>query len=176
LISLKNNKFIKIGLSLFCVIFVLFLFSQNVVASGAKLDFVGDPSYTCYKKTDAGYYYYIDVTIVNSGDIESHPIKIGLKENVGDEIYEIWPEDYQEIVFEPGEQKSFTFDWPTTNSIDEVEINFRAYNVSDISEDTTSSKKVSIVYKASNDGEGTPGFVFLVFILSISIIIFIKKK
>jgi hypothetical protein len=169
---LKNNKFI-LAVITFLFVIVLLSSSNNVAASGAKLDFFGNPSYTCYKETDAGYYYYIYVTISNTGDTKSCPIDIKLLE---DGYTTVWPNNCRNVTFEPGEQKTFTFDWPTFSANDEVEIKFQANNPLNITADTSGIKTVNVIYKGSNDSQGTPGFVFLGLLISLFVILIIKKK
>ena len=160
-------------LYLFIFIIILVIWSEPVFASEAKIDFVEDPKYYCYKKTNAGYYYNVTVTLKNTANFSSYPIDIKLRE---DGRTTIWPPSCRNVIFEPKEQKNFYFDWCTVESYDSFEIVYSASNPNNISNDTSGIKKVDVGYKENNNDNNTPGFSLLILISSIIISIFLKNK
>ena len=111
--------------------------------------------------------------ISNTGDAKSCPIDIKLLE---DGYTTVWPDNCRNVTFEPGEQKTFTFDWPTFSANDDVEIKFQASDPPNITEDNSGITTVNVIYKVSDDSQGTPGFVFLSLLISLFVILLIKKK
>jgi len=169
---MKIDKLLSIILILFVFFLILLLNVEPVFASSAKIEFVENPTYYCYKKTKAGYYYNITVTLQNVGDISSPAVDIKLLE---DGLTTVWPPDCNRVIFEPQEQKSFYFDWCTTKKSDTFTISYRASDSVNISDDTSGSKIVNVGYEENNMDEGTPGFSFIILLLSIIIFIYVKK-
>lgn len=175
---MKKKKLLwLIAIILFVFLFLEF-FALQVAAARTKLTFVEEPSYYCYKKTDVGkgkYYYLINVTIKNSGDVSSYPTDIKLFE---DGIATVFPSDCRGVVFEANEQKSFSFDWCTMYSKDTVEIVFSPSNSTNVklTEDNSGSAVVYIGYNPESGDQGLPGFSLLIFIVASVILFMLRKK
>lgn len=170
---MRKNKLIVKYLTIFFFIFILISVLESVLALQAKIEFEGEPSYYFYKEKENKYYYLINVTLKNTGDISSCPIDIKIREGGFDSVCQ---SDCRGVVFEPGEQKTFSIDWGTGTKGDEIEIVYTASNPADISTYNTGRVTLEIGHTQENTDKGVPGFSLLVLIFSIFTIYFIRKN
>ena len=167
----------KIGLFLISIsIAVIFIgvVSENVKADNAKLDFTTEPTYMCYKSNEKGYYYKIFVTIENSGDVSSCPMNIRIYE---DGMRAATNEtSCRGVIFNPNEEKKFTIEWMTPYPEKQIEIKFMPSNSINITKTNVGSTKLNVIYNDENNENNTPGFEICVLLISIILLIYIKKE
>jgi len=146
----------------------------SVTAEPARLS-VFDISYYCYKNESnpPKFYYYINVSLYNSGDEQSIPTDVMIIEDG----HVICLDDCQSVSIDMHERRTFTFDWCTPLVSKTIEIIYTPSD-SDILKNEQNSGSRSIIMTAdpSNQEELTPGFELAIIIASIAILcIFFRK-
>jgi len=170
---MKKNKLIIKFLTIFFLILMLISVSESVLSSQAKIEFVKDPSYQFYKEKDNKYFYLISVTLQNTGDVSSCPVDIKIREEGFDSVC---PDDCQKVIFEPGEQRTFSIEWGTAAKSDEIEVVYTASSSANVSIYNTGKKTLEIDYNQVDPNRGTPGFNILILIFALLSLIVYKKK
>ena len=135
-----------------------------------------DVSYSCYKAefNPSKFYYYINVTLYNSGDEPSIPIDVMIIEDG----HSICPEEFHNVSIDAQEQKTFTFNWCTPFTSKAIDI---AYIPSDLdllpTEYNSGNQSIIITYNLLQQNEQTPGFELAIIISSIIFLfIFFRKN
>jgi len=146
----------------------------SVTAEQADIS-MPDISYYCYKNESnpPKFYYYINVSLHNSGDEPSILIDVMIIED--DHV--ICPDHCQNVSIGIHENKIFTFDWCTPLASKTIEI---AYVPSDPetlkNEYNSGSQSIIMTADQSNQEESTPGFEFAIIIISIVIFCIVFRK
>lgn len=171
---MRYTNFTTIFLIAVCLM-LLTGFCTNLVKADENIEFKGEPTYYCYKIKDNQYYYYINLTLCNIGDGASVPINVGIKWLMDTEYKYIYPLDCSEQVLNAGECESFTIDWPTIYTHEEVEIVYSATEIKDQNEGNSGSKSITLVYSEASN-EKTPGFEFFMILIAISLLFVLKNR
>jgi len=166
-----ENNFMKINklITTFTVIIGL-IFCTNVfyvlakAVTSSDLDFVGEPTYILYRQESRRYYYNITVTIKNLGYESSDSVDIKIVEDGNT----ICPDDCNDIVFLPREEKTFTLNWATSSPKKNIDIIW-------VTKYNNGSKTIEISANP-DDKKDTPGFEFMTALLSIIVILLFFKK
>ena len=173
--DIKTKKLTLAFLGFACLLFFAgSVLIPSVTAEQAHLS-VLDISYCCYKNESnpPKFYYYINVSLHNSGDELSIPIDVMIIED--DHV--ICPYHCQNVSIDIHENKIFTFDWCTPLASKSIEI---AYAPSDPetlkNEYNSGSQSIIMVAEELNQEESTPGFEFAIIIASIVILCIALRK
>ena len=172
------SKLKVVLLCIICISLYSCVFSELTKAEQSKISFE-DVSYYCYsyKPSPGIYHYYINVTLSYTGDVPSNETTIKIFE---DDFSVVWPEEYRNVVFQPGESKEFTLDWSTGIASKEIEIKWMPSSLNEIHTIYNSgSKNVTITHDSVKTDNNTPGFEIPIVIsaLFLTIIIMnIKRK
>lgn len=151
-----------------CLFLISLYIITPVLAEPADISIL-DISYYCYKTDSAPskFYYYINVSLHNSGDEPSVLIDVMIIEDG----HKICPDHCRNVSIDIHENKMFTFDWCASLASKAIEI---AYTPSDpnIFKNSHNSGSQSIIITAeqSSQEESTPGFELTIFIISIVIL------
>ncbi len=166
--DIKTKKLTLAFLCFACLIFFVgYVLVPSVAAEPANLS-VLDISYYCYKNESnpPKFYYYINVSLYNSGDEPSIPMDVMIIEDG----HVICPDHCQNVSIDIHENKIFTFDWCTPLVSKAIEI---AYDPSDPetlkNEYNSGSQTIIMEAEESNREESTPGFELAIIIVSIVI-------
>ena len=173
--DIKTKKLILTSL---IVTYFLFFVSPHIstpaLAEPADVSML-DVSYYCYK-TDSSpskFYYYINVSIHNSGDEPSIPIDVMIIEDE----HIICPDYCKNVSIDIHENKIFTFDWCTPSASKAIEIAFAPSDPEILkNQHNSGSQSLMIMAEQSNQEESTPGFELVTIVVSIVIFCIIFRK
>ncbi len=165
---MKNKKII--------VLLLLFLLSSVLAVNAEALyniEVVDEPTYYLYRqeKKPSKFYYYINITLKNTGTENSIPIEVHLYE---DEKKTVTCDYCENVVLKPNEEKTFIFDYKTPNYQESVTLKYDPFKDSDLEKDKNSGSIVLNINE-KKPTENTPGFQILTFITVLFAIIFYKK-
>ena len=173
--AIKNKKLMSTSLVItYFLFFVSPYIVTHVMAEPADISML-DISYYCYKNepNPPKFYYYINVSLHNSGDEPSMPIDVMIVED--DHV--ICPYHCQNVSIDIHENKIFTFDWCTPLASKAIDI---AYAPSDPeaskNEYNSGLQTIIMASESSNREESTPAFEFVILITSIVILCIALRK
>jgi len=173
--DIKTKKLTLAFLGFACLLFFAGpILIPSVTAEQAHLS-VFDISYYCYKNESnpPKFYYYINVSLDNSGDEQSIPTDVMIMEDG----HVICPDDCQSVSIDMHERRTFTFDWCTPLASKAIEI---AYAPSDPetpkNEYNSGSQSIIMEAEESNQEESTPGFELTIIVVSIVILYITFRK
>ena len=157
----------------------LILFSGSVLVPSVTAEpadvSMPDISYYCYKNESnpPKFYYYINVSLHNSGGEPSIPMDVMIIEDG----HVICPYRCQNVSIDIHENKIFTFDWCTPLASKSIEITYAPSNPETLKNEYNSGSQ-SIIMEAeeSNQEESTPGFELTIIIVSIVTLCIIFRK
>jgi len=164
----------KILYIIFSMILISFL-TINVCANpGADIDIKGTPSYNLHKDDGTRYYYFINITLENNGDEDTTETRIKLYEDDNPTLNPLTDETF---TLKSGGEKSFTFDWPTTNKVQTVSIRWMPTDLNIDHDDTNyGNYSIQVVHPSVNTEQQTPGFEIVFLILSILSLVFFHRR
>jgi hypothetical protein len=166
--DIKTKKIISFSILIYALI-LSWLISKTCSAQDDTQLSITDISYYCYKSEThpSKFYYYIHVTISNSQDIQSLPIKVMIIED----DHTICPAEFRNISLAAHESQIFTFDWCTSHNTKSIEIAFRPSDP-DLITPYNSGRRTVIITSDSPKNKNTPGpgasitiFLFICFII-----------
>jgi len=173
--DIKIKKLTLAFLGFACLLFFAGpIFTPSATAAPAHLS-VLDISYYCYKNESnpPKFYYYINVSLHNSGDELSIPIDVMIIED--DHV--ICPYHCQNVSIDIHENKIFTFDWCTPLASKSIEIVYAPSDPETLKNEYNSgSQSIIMEVEESNQEESTPGFEFTIVIASIVTLYIIFRK
>jgi len=168
-----QSKFIRaIIICIFILSIILSVFNIGCGASSYKID-IDEISHKCISSFNKGgikySYYDILVTLSNSGIADSDNMTIELIDSSGSYIkyFNVESESSKIVIYK---------DHPLS-SIETNNIEIKFYPTSkDVLINSNNSGTKAYNIKDSNSNESTPGFEFITFIITLSMLIYIKKR
>jgi hypothetical protein len=149
--------------------FVSFYIIAPALAGSADIS-MPDISYYCYK-TDSSpskFYYYINVSLHNSGDEPSIPIDVMIIEDE----HVICPDHCKNVSIDIHENKMFTLDWCTSLSSKVIEIAYAPSDPETLKNEHNSGSQLLIMTAE----QSTPGFELAIIVVSIVIFCIVFRK
>jgi len=162
---MKINKLITtFTVIIFLIFFTNMFYGLAKAVTSSDLDFVGEPTYILYRQESRRYYYNITVTIKNLGYESSDPVDIKIVEDGNT----ICPDDCNDVIFLPREQKAFTLNWVTSSPKKIIDIIW-------VTKYNNGSKTIEVSANP-DDNKDAPGFEFMTALLSMIIILMFFRK
>lgn len=150
-------------------------FLTITVSAQSYIKVKDEPTYHCYKTTGSAYYYYVNITLYNDGDEATEATNIKIFED-GSAV--LWPETCRDIVLDAGEEKIFTFDWPTALKYRNIQIKWTPSSLDTVETIYNAGfKNMTVIHDSFNaDNNGSPGFEMPMLILAFFVIFYIGRK
>ena len=173
-----NIKTKKLTLAFLGFAYLILFFASVLVplvtAEAAHLS-VTDVSYYCYKNESSPpkFYYYINVSLHNSGDEQSIPTDVMIIEDG----HVICPDDCQSVSIDMYEHRMFTFEWCTSQVSKAIEIAYAPSDPETLKNEYNSGSQLIIMEAEQlNQEESTPGFELEIIVISIVIFYVVFRK